>query len=198
METLQEKTEAAIYVARSLFERNKVSGSSANMSFTHEGRVYITASGTSFGRLTPADFTAIDREGRVLEGRKPSKEYPLHLAAYAAHGDAGAVLHTHSRYATLWSCLEHENALDVLPPYTPYLRMKVGAVGLIPYAPPGSPELFAAFRERAALTGGYLLAHHGPVVCGKDILAAFYALEELEENAFIAWSLRGTDAKLIE
>lgn len=198
MEILAEKIQTAIWAANSLFERGKVSGSSANMSFLHEGSVFITASGTSFGRLAPEDFSEIDLEGRLIAGRKPSKEFPLHLAAYKAQPKAGAVLHTHSRYATLWSCLTHENALDVLPPYTPYLRMKVGRVGLIPYAKPGSEELFAAFRERAALSGGYLLAHHGPVVTGKDMLSAFYALEELEENAFVAWSLRGTDANVIE
>ena len=44
-EILKKKLEDAVWVAHSLFERGKTSGSSANMSFLHNGNVYITAYG---------------------------------------------------------------------------------------------------------------------------------------------------------
>ena len=78
---------------------------------------------------------------------------------------------------------------DCIPDHTPYLKMKLGAVGLIPYEKPGSPELFSAFRERVGNSDGYLLRQHGPVVPGKTVMDAFYCLEELEESARIAWEL---------
>ena len=68
--------------------------------------------------------------------------------------------------------------------------MKLGKVRLVPYAKPGSEELFSAFRERMGEGNGYLLAHHGPVTGGVSLLDAFYGLEELEESARIAWELR--------
>ena len=68
--------------------------------------------------------------------------------------------------------------------------MKLGTVGMIPYEKPGTPELFQAFLDRIKHSDGYLLKQHGPVVPGKDILDAFYCLEELEESARIAWELR--------
>lgn len=77
-----------------------------------------------------------------------------------------------------------------VPDHTPYLRMKLGSVGLIPYEKPGSPALFEAFRERAGKSDGFLLKNHGPIVPGKTIMDAFYCLEELEESAHIAWELR--------
>ena len=46
------------------------------------------------------------------------------------------------------------------------------------------------FKERLSVEDGYLLAHHGPIVGGKNILQAFYGLEELEESAQIAWDLQ--------
>ena len=49
---LEQKLEDAVWAARSLFERGKTSGSSANMSFYHEGKIYVSASGTCFGTLT--------------------------------------------------------------------------------------------------------------------------------------------------
>lgn len=53
---LEQKLEDAVWAAHSLFERGKTSGSSANMSFYHDGKIYVSASGTCFGTLTKDDF----------------------------------------------------------------------------------------------------------------------------------------------
>jgi len=182
----------ACWIARSLFERNKTAGSSANLSFLYGDRLYITAGGTCFGTLDHESFAVTDLDGHVLNGKRPSKELPLHLALYQKKDSrVRAVIHVHSFYSVLWSCLGHSgHEDDVIPSYTPYLGMKLGKIRLVPYAPPGTEALFHAFRERTAEENGYLLAHHGPVVGGESLMEAFYALEELEESARIAWELR--------
>ena len=48
----------AIWIGKSLFDRNKTSGSSANMSFLHDGKMYITKSGSCFGSLTEERMAA--------------------------------------------------------------------------------------------------------------------------------------------
>lgn len=192
---LTDKLATAVWVAKALFDRGKVTGSSGNISFRHEGKVYMSASGSSFGRLDYDSFVCL---GAVGENKRPSKEYPLHQLVYENKLGVGAVIHTHSTYATLWSCLPAKNITDVMPEYTPYLKMRVGRIGLVPYAPPGSAELFTTFAECVNQSNGYLLAHHGSVVAGQDLLDAFYNIEELEENAKIAWHLRNEpQAKLI-
>lgn len=197
-DTLEKKLEQAVWIAHSLFERGKTAGSTANMSFRHEGKIYITASGTCFGTLKKEDFAVLDLNGEVLGDKKPSKEFPLHLSLYQAKEQAGAVIHTHSFYSTIWSCLAHENENDCIPSYTPYLKMKLGTVGLIPYAEPGTEELFKVFRERIKDSDGYLLRNHGPVTGGKDLMDAFYILEELEESAKVAWTLKNCDVQTIQ
>ncbi len=189
--TLQEKMEQAVWVARSIYDRGKTAGSSANISFLHEGEVYISASGTCFGTLTPEQFARVTLEdGTPKTQLKASKEFTLHQILYQKGSGVEAVIHTHSTYATLWSCLPHENLQDVIPPYTPYLRMKLGRVALTPYGKPGSQELFDAFRASVSDTNGYLLKNHGPIVGAKEMMEAYFALEELEESAKIAWMLR--------
>ena len=184
--SLEECLAQAIWVGKSLFDRGKVSGSAANLSFRCGDRIYITASGSCFGTLSPETFSQISPAGEHLAGPKPSKEWPLHLALYE-RVEVGAVLHIHSTFATLWSCLPHPDPEDVLPGLTPYLKMRVGRVALVPFAPPGSQELFDHFREHLGDTNCYLLAHHGPVAGNRDLLQAFYDLEELEETAKLSW-----------
>ncbi|MDR1733235.1 MAG: class II aldolase/adducin family protein [Synergistaceae bacterium] len=187
---LLEKIELAIWIGKSLFERGKTAGASANMSFLHDDRIYITGTGTCFGTLTRDSFAAVDRSGNLLEGLPPSKEMPLHLALYNKKPKTGAVIHTHSFHSVLWSCLAHDNPTDVIPSWTPYLKNRLGTVGIIPYAPPGSQELFRLFGERVEKSDGYLLANHGPVVGDKNLMSAFHSLEELEESARVAWALK--------
>jgi len=186
---LEKKLEDAVWTAHSLFERGKTSGSSANMSFRHQDQIYISASGSCFGTMKAEDFTVVSLDGTPLSDKKPSKEWPLHLALYEKSPDIGAVIHTHSTYSVLWSFVPSIAEEDCIPDHTPYLKMKLGTVGIIPYEKPGSEVLFSAFRERAKKSDGYLLKNHGPVVPGKTILDAFYCLEELEESARIAWEL---------
>lgn len=186
---LEKKLKDAVWTAHSLFERGKTAGSSANMSFRHNDRIYISASGSCFGTMTEEDFAIISMDGTPLSEKKPSKEWPLHLALYEKSPDIGAVIHTHSTYSVLWSFVPAETEQDCIPPHTPYLKMKLGTVGLVPYEKPGSEALFSAFRKRVAASDGYLLKNHGPVVPGKNMMDAFYCLEELEESARIAWEL---------
>ena len=186
---LKSKLDTAVWIAHSLFERGKTSGSSANLSFRHKDHIYISISGSSFGTMKEDDFAVISLDGSILSEKKPSKEWPLHLTLYGKSPDIGAVIHTHSTYSVLWSFVPSSTEHDCIPDHTPYLKMKLGTVGLIPYEKPGSEALFSAFRNEINKSDGYLLKHHGPVVPGKTMMDAFYCLEELEESARIAWEL---------
>lgn len=186
---LQEKQQAAVWAAHSLFERGKTSGSSANMSFRHNDRIYISASGSCFGKISEDDFVPLSLDGTPLSSKKPSKEWPLHLMLYEKSPEIGAVIHTHSIHCVLWSFVPSLCETDCIPRHTPYLQMKLGTVGMVPYEKPGSEALFSAFRARINASEGFLLKNHGPVVPGKTVMDAFYCLEELEESARIAWEL---------
>jgi 3-dehydro-4-phosphotetronate decarboxylase len=188
--TLDQKFDEAIWVAHSLFNRGKASGSIANLSFKHNDKIYITATGTCFGTLKRDEFAVIDLEGNQLDELKPSKELPMHLSIFRAKPDVESVVHVHSTYSVLWSFVPGLNENDCIPDHTPYLKMKLGTVGLVPYEKPGSKELFSEFDNRVNMSDGWLLAQHGPVVPGKSIMEAFFSLEELEESAQIAWELR--------
>lgn len=192
---LEQRIQTAIRVAGLLFSRGKVSGATGNISFRYRGQIFISAGGSCFGWLKETDFAVIDQEGIVVSERNPSKEYPLHKIIYDAKPGVQAVIHTHSFYTTLWSCLCEPDCSDVFTDITPYLKMKVGTIGTIPQAPPGSEDLFGLLKDRVHRSEGYLLANHGGVIGGEDLEAAFFGIEELEETARIHYYIKQLEMK---
>lgn len=183
--------------AKSLFERGYTAGSSGNISALCGDDLLITPTNSCLGFLDPLRISKISREGRHLSGDKPSKEVFLHQAFYDTRPGTGAVVHLHSTYATLLSCLADTSPADAIPPLTPYVIMRVGAVPLLPYVPPGDPAMGELIRQLNGQNAAALLANHGPVVAGKDLASAVYAAEELEETAKLAVLATGRKTNLL-
>jgi ribulose-5-phosphate 4-epimerase/fuculose-1-phosphate aldolase len=185
-------------LARSLFDRGLTHGSTGNISArTEDGGLLVSPTGTSFGRLDPARLSRFDAAGQLVGGDPPTKEMPLHSAFYDTRSTAGAVVHLHACHSVALSMLPDLDADDFLPPLTPYAIMKLGRVKLLPFFLPGDPAMGAAVRGLAGKRSAVMLAHHGPVVAGKDVEAACSAIEELEATARLALLLRGTDARAL-
>lgn len=184
--------EALCALGESLYQRGLTHGSTGNLSVRlADGRLCVTPTGVSLGRLDPAHLSLLDPHGQHLSGPKPTKEVPLHLAFYHTRGDrAGAVVHLHSCYATALSLVESADPEDWLPHLTPYSIMQLGQVRLLPYHVPGSPAIGEAIHGLAGRHAAVMLANHGPVVSAKTIEAAVYAAEELEATAKLAFLTR--------
>jgi ribulose-5-phosphate 4-epimerase/fuculose-1-phosphate aldolase len=142
------------------------------------------------GRLDPARISRLDAQGHHLSGDKPSKEAFLHHLMYQQRSTAGAVVHLHSTHAVAVSCCSGLDTDNVIPPMTPYYVMKIGRLPLLPYYMPGDEALAQAVADMAKTNHAMLLANHGPVVAGKDLNTAVYAMEELEESAKLFLMLR--------
>ncbi len=176
----------------SLFNRGLTHGSTGNISVRLEdGGWLMTPTGSSLGTLDPARLSKLDATGRLVSGDPPTKEAFLHTTMYDARPNAGAVVHLHSTYSVAVSCLEGIDPADCLPPITAYYVMRVGALPLVPYHPPGDKGLAEAVGKLADRHHAVLLANHGPVVAGTTLSAAMDAIEELEETARLYLLLRG-------
>jgi len=185
-------------IAQSLHTRGLTFGSSGNISLRLDDGWLMTPTGASLGELDPAAISRLDRDGRPTAGAKPTKESFLHLAMYRERPRAGAVVHLHATHSVALSCLADLDPANVLPPITAYYVMKIGALPLVPYHPPGDPDLASAVRALAARHHAVLLANHGPVVAGASLEEAVYAIEELEETAKLYLLLRGAPVRFLE
>jgi ribulose-5-phosphate 4-epimerase/fuculose-1-phosphate aldolase len=181
-----------------MFERGLTGGSSGNISSrTDDGGLLVTPTGSSFASLDPATLSQFDASGRHVSSHQPTREMALHSAFYETRKSAGAVVHLHSSHAVALSMLPVADTDCFLPPLTAYSIMRLGKVRLLPYYRPGDPAMAEAVRGLAGKHAAIMLANHGPVVAAKELEAAVYAIEELEETAKLAMLLRGCDVNLL-
>lgn len=190
-----EARETIVRLGKSLFDRGYTVGSSGNISARVEDGFLITPTNSCLGFLDPARISKLDPAWCHVAGDKPSKEIFLHQAFYETRPQTGAVVHLHSTHATAVSCLPDIDPQDAIAPLTPYVVMRVGRVGLIPYVRPGEPRMGDLIRALEGRFAAVLLANHGPVVSARDVETAVHASEELEETAKLVLLLRGQNPR---
>ena len=178
-------------VADSFYQRGYAFGSTGNISVRAGGRVWITPTGKSLKGLRPEQLACVGLDGASLNGNRPSKESPFHLAVYARREDVRAVVHLHALYSVALSCLDPFDDEDPLPPLTPYYFMRVAPLAVLPYFRPGSEGLAEAVGDAAPRHNCMLLRNHGVVCAGSTLPEAVDRTEELEQTARLHFILRG-------
>jgi ribulose-5-phosphate 4-epimerase/fuculose-1-phosphate aldolase len=198
MKTENQIRDQIVEVGRSLYARGLSPGSSGNISVRLDDGWLLTPTNSCLGDLDPGTLSKVDWNGKHLSGDKPSKEYFLHLAVYSNRPSAQAIVHLHSTCSAAVSCLDGLSSESCIPPITPYFVMRVGRLPLIPYFRPGDKGLAQEISKLAVKHAAVLLANHGPVVSGKDLDSAVYAIEELEETAKLMLLLNGQRIRTLD
>jgi L-fuculose-phosphate aldolase len=182
---LEALREAVADGGRRLAAAGLVESTSGNLSLRDPagGQVVISPSALAYERVRAADVVVVDPDGRVAEGgRPPSSELGMHLAVYARRADVGAVVHTHSPWATTWAVLGREI------PAVHYVIASIGnRVRVCPYATFGSGELAGNAADALGADNAVLLANHGVLAVGADLDAAFDNAVRVEFLAEVYW-----------
>ena len=158
----------------------------------------ITVSGRDKGTLRREDVMRVDMQGRALDAARPSAETLLHTALYRRDASIGAVLHTHSMFATLVSMhadetvvfegLELLKAFSGVATHDGVLRVPVFD---------NSQDIAAlaaavdAYMDVAGTGHAYLIRGHGIYTWGEDMPAAMRQLEALEFLLEYTWRKQG-------
>lgn len=187
MKCYREVVDSVVWVAHTLYDKGYVNGLSGNISFLYDGCIYISKSGSCFGKLDEFSFVNITKGDDGI----PSKEYPMHEMLYGKKGE-GCIIHTHSLYTTLFSCeAKTADKIKELFLYTPYLEMLTGRnILCVDYAKPGSEKLFADFKEVVKDdTAMYILKNHGVIVWALQAEDAFNMICEIEASSKIRYMM---------
>ena len=159
-------------------------GSSGNIGVRLKNSFLVTPSGIPAEELLPQMMVEMDFSGMVLGAGKPSSEWRFHRDILAARSDMGAVVHTHSRYATSLACLQRD---------IPAFHYMIAAAGgdtirCAPYALFGTQELSDLALQALIDRKACLLGNHGMIALGTDLKAALALTLEVESLAQQYWT----------
>src|SRR5688572_14522891 len=178
---LEEQVRADIVEAgRRMYSRGYVASNNGNISARlDDTRLLTTPRSVSKGFMTPDMMVVVDFDGKKVGGeREASSELPMHLEIYRNRPDAHAVVHAHPPLATGF-------AVAGIPLTRAVLAEVITTLGSIPIAAYGTPstaELPAAVRKYIKAHDGMLLANHGAVTCGPNVMSAYYKMETIERS----------------
>jgi L-fuculose-phosphate aldolase len=183
---LAEQRADVAQACRALLAAGLVRGTSGNVSIRHGAQVAVSPTALAYSRLQPEDVPVVGLDASPVDGRtRPTSELALHLAIYRARAEVGAVVHTHSVFATVFAVLGEQ-----IPAVHYQLARAGGEVPVAGYARYGSEELaqrcVLALADRRAV----LLAHHGVVAVGPDLPEAMAVAESVEYVAELAYRAR--------
>jgi L-ribulose-5-phosphate 4-epimerase len=163
-----------------------------------KGIIAIKPSGVDYDQLKLEDIVLVDLEGHVVEGHyKPSSDTSTHLELYKAFPDIVGVVHTHSKWATIFS-----QAKRPIPAYgtthADYYYGEIPCTRLLTESEiEGDYELntghviVETFKNlNPNYVKGVLVASHGPFAWGKSALEAVHQAVVMEEVAMMAWHVQ--------
>ena len=171
------------------------------------GLMVIKPSGVDYDKLRPEDMVVVELEsGKRVEGSlNPSSDTPTHLVLYRAFGNIGGVVHTHSRWATVFS----QPGRGIPPLGTTHADYFYGEIPCLRclYAEEIEEAYekntgllivseFARLGKDPAAVPAVLCKNHGPFAWGKDAHEAVHNAVVLEEVAKMAYRAETIEARI--
>ncbi|WP_435138805.1 class II aldolase/adducin family protein [Pseudopelagicola sp. nBUS_19] len=187
MDDLIEKKDALIATAKRSFELRLQTNAGGNLSVRLDSAdaIVIKPSGVGFNECTRENLQLVHLDGTLEPSEhKPSKDLDFHLGLYRIRDDIRAIVHCHSPWATGYA-----SAGIAIPCLTVQTIEKIGYMPLIPLSSTGGPqtdkEISPVFKDPRIFAA--VLANHGTIGVGPNLMKAQYLAEIIEETAHIAF-----------
>jgi len=169
---------------RWIHSRGFVASTDGNISVRLDSRRILTSpTCISKGLMTPDDMVITDLQGKKLAGRRePSSELSMHLLIYHRRPDVNSVCHAHPPIATAHAAA----GLPLNKALLSEIILSLGCVPLARYGTPGTQELSDSLEPLVQNYDAILMANHGVVTYGADLLTAFFRMETVEHFAQVS------------
>ena len=171
-----------VEAGKRLRDRFFIASNDGNISARISGNeVLITPTGVNKGDVTLETILKIDMQGNVISGGgKPSSETKMHLAVYRTRPDVQAIVHAHPPTATGFAACHIRLDQDVI---LPEVVFGLGKIGFAEYGTPTTDEIPNAVVKEIPDCEALILANHGALTVGPDVMQAYYRMEVLEMYA---------------
>ena len=150
-----------------------------------DGNIMVTPTGISKSFITPEMLVIADKKGNIIDspsGYRYSSEFKMHIRCYEERDDVKAVVHAHPPVATGYAVagipLDDYSMIETV--------IAIGSVPVTPFGTPSTNEVPEAIAPYLENHDAMLLANHGALTVGADIMTAYYRMETLELFAKIS------------
>lgn len=184
MTDLTQLKQTVLIAAKKAYDEKLMAGTSGNMSVycPEEKLMVITPSSYDYSIMEEKDIVVTDLEGNVVEGcHRPSSEWKMHAEIYKHLPRVGAVVHTHSPYATCFA-VNHQEIPVILIEMIPFLK---GKLEVSEYAEQGSAQVGLNAVPILERKNACLMANHGVVAVGATMEEAYINSVYVEDTAKI-------------
>lgn len=171
-------------VGRWVYARRFVAATDGNISVRLDSsRILTSPTAICKGMMSPDDLVITDMKGKRIAGnRSPSSELAMHLLIYQRRPDISAVCHAHPPTATGYAAAR----IPLNKAIISEVVLSLGCIPVAPYGTPGTPELIDALAPFVQGSDALLMANHGVVTYGQDLLTAFFRMETVEHFAQVS------------
>ena len=181
---------------RALDAAGLVPNKSGNVSARTERGFLITPAGVPYAETKPGQLVELTLAGEARpSSERPSSEWRMHAAIYAARPEVGAIVHTHSPRATALAC-----AGRGIPPFHYMIALAGGDIRCSRYCTFGTAELAASAVEGLEGRRAVLLGNHGVMAVGASLREAHAVATEVENLAgeYLDLLAAGLEPQLLE
>ncbi|OCG46417.1 L-ribulose-5-phosphate 4-epimerase [Gilliamella sp. Choc4-2] len=165
-----------------------------------KGLIAIKPSGVEYSNMKVDDIVIVSLTGDILDGKlNPSSDTATHIELYKAFPQIGGIVHTHSRYATIWAQAELDipalgtTHADYFYGDVPCTRELTDSEITTDYEKNTGLVIIEEFKRRSldpVAMPGAIISGHAPFCWGKNALDAVHNAVVLEEVAMMALSTR--------
>ncbi len=173
---MKAEREQLLGIMQRLLQNGLNRGTSGNASVRVNNGLLLSPTGMDVEDMIASDMVFMDEEGEFEGERKPTSEWRFHLDILNARPEIGAVIHTHSMFATTLACLRKD-----VPPFHYMIAVSGGnTIRCAPYALFGSETLSRVALKALEGHRACLLANHGMIALGENLKQAFDVAVEIE------------------
>jgi L-ribulose-5-phosphate 4-epimerase len=165
-----------------------------------KGLIAIKPSGVEYSNMKVDDIVVVSLTGNILDGKlNPSSDTATHIELYKAFPQIGGIVHTHSRYATIWAQAELDipalgtTHADYFYGDVPCTRELTDSEIATDYEKNTGLVIIEEFKRRGldpVAMPAAIISGHAPFCWGKNSLDAVHNAVVLEEVAMMALSTR--------
>ena len=159
-------------------------GTSGNVSVRTDEGFLMTASGVPYHKMKREHVVEMDLDGGYRGDYLPSTEWRMHHDIFKTRPEAGAIVHTHSIYATALACLRKD-----IPAFHYMIGITGGAsLRVSAYEEFGTQDLCDTMLKALDGRMACLLANHGQIAFGPDLDKALWRAGEVETICHQYWA----------